>query len=212
MTMNLMFNSSALDNAEANWAAITALGEHGYVAIDDATVVALAALLNGKQLVNGETVTTYDFSFSEDDGYEHVEAHVNAFGPCLLDAETLGKVRDLLAPHDRAVEMLDLIVERKLQISMSTTDLGGRSKPHVLGVNWIADEVEFNRTGSNMYRLLNMLGIPSDPNNGDGGEVDFETFEKAVNDNEAYLTGSDRRLIAFIACAKRHGATKVYWA
>jgi len=226
MSMNLISTNRAADNdgrAKADWAAITAVSAadaaspyptEGYVSVSPEAVVAIAALLDGAPLSNGQTVTTYDFSSSDGEFGKAFDAHVNAFGPSLLDEVRMAALRAILAPFPSAIAMLDVVVERGLQVSLSTDDLAGRPNPHLKAVNWVADEVEIRLSGGWMKQMLSDIGIPVDALSGDEGtgEVDFETFAKAVNDNHLDTDYPSDRLQAFVACARRQSATHVYWA
>lgn len=184
------------------------------VALDHRAVVDAAALLNGVVLTNGEAVTSYDFSGTREDGVEHLEAHVMGFGPGLLPIDVLESLRILLKPHDGAEEALDDAIGRGIQMSMSTQDGGMREKPHMRIVDADADTVEFQATASSMHRMLRTLGVESITRDVEDefGEVDFATFERAVQTN-GHLTGSlHAKLERFVACARRNDAVTVYWA
>lgn len=221
MSMNLIHTNRNVDQgarAKADWAAITAISAadpaspyptEGYVPVSAEAVVALAALLDGAPLASGDSVTTYDFSFDED-GRAHVEAHVNGFGPSLLDQHKLEAMRAILAPFASAIAMLDEVVSRGLQISLSTETPGGDQVAHLKAVNWPADEVEINRCSGNMVAMLRALGLAVP--DAEAGETDFATFAAAVNDNAARTDYPADRLRAFVACGQRQGATHVYWA
>lgn len=222
MTMNLIHTNRNVDRAvraKTDWAALTAISAtdasslypaEGYVTVDAQAIVHIAALLDGKSLTNGQTVTTYDFSFDREGGDRYFEAHVNAFGPSLLPADRLEAVRTLLSATPIAVAMLDEIVARGLQVSLSTESYSGQIMPHIKCVNWPADEVEINRSGGNMVAMLRDLGLRVRM---DGpSEVPFEDFARAVNDNAARTDYPGDRLRAFVACGRRQGATHVHWA
>lgn len=222
MSMNLISTNRAAtnqgDRAATDWAALTAISAtdaaspyptEGYVAVSPQAIVALAALLDDATLANGQTVTTYDFS-CDHDGRAHVEAHVNAFGPSLLDAEQLLAVRAILAPFPIAIAMLEEVIVRDLQVTLSTDLLNGTQSPYLKPVNWPADEVEINRSGGNMVAMLRDLGLTVPGH--EAGETDFETFAKAVNDNGDNTDYPAERLRAFVACGRRQRATHVYWA
>lgn len=227
MTMNLISTNRNIDQegrAKADWTALTAISaadsqspypSEGYVRVDAETVVAIAALLEGAVLQNGETVTTYDFS-GEEDGSLFMEAHVEGFGPGLLDEGTMASLRTILAPFPHAIAMLDEVVTRGLQCRLSTETLTDLPIPHLKAVNWPADEVEINRSASGMISMLRGLGLgehcKSDESGDASGEIDFETFAKAVETNGASATYPQARLQAFVACARRQSATHVHWA
>lgn len=227
MSMNLISTNRAVDTdavAKANWAAITAVSAadaespyptEGYVRVTPAAVAAAAALLAGAPLANGQTVTTYDFSRGEDEeGGAYTEAHVKSFGPSLLDAERMAALRAILAPFPHAAAMLDVVVERGLQVTLSTETPAGLACAHLQGVNWVADEVEIRLSGGWMKQMLSDLGLPYDTLSDDQGfgEVDFETFAKAVNDNHAATDYPSEVLREFVACGRRQSATHVHWA
>lgn len=221
MTMNLIHTNRDVDQdarAKADWAAVTAVSAadpaspypgEGYVALTADAVVALAALLDGAPLDSGDSVTTYDFSF-EADGQTHVEAHVNGFGPSLLGQDRLDAMRAVLAPFPSATAMLDLVITRRLQLSLSTETPGGAQVPHLKAVNWPADEIEINRCSGNMVAMLRDLGLVVP--DAEAGETDFATFAAAVSDNADRTDYPADRLRAFVACGQRQGATHVYWA
>lgn len=204
MSMNLMIQTANPVDASVEWAAITAIAPEGLVMIEDKAVTLLAQLLDGTKLANGEIVTGY--AMEEDDCMSSL---VSAFGPCLLPADKIDAIRVILADVPKAIEILDLTIERKLQISFngSESHLGA----HVKGVNWAADEVEINRSGGSMLNMLEDLGIPV-VRGTDMGEVAFDVFAKAVNDNEVLSERVLDRLEQFVACGRRNGAVKVYWA
>ncbi|MAM84366.1 MAG: hypothetical protein CL472_06800 [Acidobacteria bacterium] len=208
MSMNLMFsNNEAESRAERDWKAINTVAEiDGIVWIEDSTADACARLLNGATLSNGERVCAFDNS---DEEFE--ESLVCSFGPSLLDEQTREALRELLETDrtggNKAAAMLDLIVELGLQVYVSGKDLVGA---RLVGVNSAADKVEINRCDNNMYAMLRQLGVTFDPTE-EFGEVAFPIFEKAVNDN-ADFTDMPERLRAFIECARRNGASEVYWA
>lgn len=225
MSMNLILTNHRIDQkarAKADWTALTAISAgdpaspyptEAYVSVSADAVVAIAALLDDAMLLNGQTVTTYDFSM-EDDGFKRTEAHVNAFGPALLDAERMSAVREILAPFPSAIAMLDEVVARGLQISLSTETLSGQEIPHLKGVNWPGDEVEINRCSGNMISMLRDLGLGEHCGDETGlrGEVDFDTFAKAVADRGDLTDYQADRLNAFVACGRRRSATHVHWA
>lgn len=225
MSLNLIATNRNVDNAgkaTSDWSAIKAVSaadaaspypSEGYVAVSVDAIVVIAALLDGAVLTNGERVTTYDFSGEDADGVMRFEAHVNAFGPSLLQPRQLEALRRHLAPFPHAVAMLDLTIERDLQISLSTTDLMQRPQPHLKGVNWVADEVEINRCASNMLAMLRDLGLGEHIRSGETiGEVPFEDFARAVSANGHAVDYDARRLQRFVACGRRQGATHVHWA
>lgn len=225
MSINLVSTNRNIDGstrAAADWSAIKAISgadaaspypTEGYVSVSIEAIVVIAALLDGAVLTNGERVTTYDFSGEDQGGVMHHEAHVNAFGPSLLQPRQLEALRRHLAPFPHAIAMLDLTIERDLQISLSTTDLMQRSAPHLKAVNWPADEVEINRSSGNMLAMLRDLGLDAYTRKGDSvGEVEIDVFAKAVNDNGHRIDMDPRRLDRFVACARRQQATHVHWA
>ena len=225
MSLNLISTNRNVDNesrAKSDWAAITAISAadatspyptEGYVTVSPEAIVSLAAALDGAVLTNGEMVTTYDFTHT-DEGRTFFDAHINAFGPSLLQPQQLATLRETLAPFPHAIAMLDLIIERDLQISLSTTDYAQSAIPHLKGVNWQADEVEINATASTMHTMLESIGLGQYlSKTEESGEVEFDTFAKAVNDNSHKVFAiSPDRLGRFVANGLRHGATHVYWA
>lgn len=212
MSLNLLFTRATTRDDAAEWTAIKALGnESGQVALDAATVIAIAALLEDAPLVNGEKVTTYDFSMTDDEtGVYHADAHVNAFGPSLLAADKLEALRALVRPHAGAEAMVDHIVSRGLQISLSTSDLGMRPNPHLKGVNWEADEVEVKASGGLMHQVLGRLGVPT--GDAESGECPFPDFAAAFERRGSDLGQMQPHMQAFVDCARRHDAVTVYWA
>lgn len=211
MSISLMFQSSADRDAAALFTSIKALGDEcGRVPVDDATVVAAAALLEDAPLEGGETVTTYDFSMADDEtGARIVEAHVQAFGPCLLAADKLEALRALVARHPGALAMLDHVVAERLQVSLSTSDLAGRAMPHLKGSNVEADEVSIGGSGT-VNAILDRIAIG---NRFDAmGEVAFDTFAAAVDEHGHRLGSMLPRVERFVACARRRQAQTVYWA
>lgn len=220
MSVNLMIESATPQDATANWTAITAVSKadpaspyptEGYVALSMDAIVRAAHLLEGAVLANGERVSAYDFSRDADGEFPAiVEAHVSAFGPSLLPQQTLDALRAELAAFPHAIAMLDVVIARGLQISLSTQNLSQRDMPHLKGVNWTADEVEINRCSSNMNEMLRKLGFSPEPRSS-SGELEFDAFAAAVNDN-GWRTDMPDRLDAFVAMGRRQNATKVYWA
>ena len=208
MSMNLMFSSKNDDaRFERDWTAIKEIADvDGIVWIENSTADALARLLDGAALSNGERVCAFDHS--DDDFYESM---VCEFGPTLLDEQTREAFRELLETDRtggaKAAALFDLVCERGLQIRASGKDhVGAR----VVAVNSAADEVEINRSSGSMYAMLRDLDILFNPE-AEVGETTFEIFAKAVNDN-ADRTDIPERLRAFVECARRNDANEVYWA
>ena len=210
MTIRLIHtNDASTDNAATNWAAIKEIaGEHGTIKLSEATVDAVARLLEDATLTNGEFVHAYP---SDGDEFS-MASFVAGFGPGLLPENAYRELRTLLESDDNgiaAVELLDTVVELGLQISLSGKEFPS-AHSHIKAVNWPADDININRCSGNMYQMLRDLRIKVDTQ-ADSGEVDFSTFAQAVNDN-AELTDMAPRLRAFVACAERNNATRVYWA
>ena len=211
MSMNLMFaNEANPDRAAHHWAAITTIApNHGMITLDENIVNDIARLLDGQELTGGERVRTY--SYEDDDDYA---AMVCAFGPSLLPVQIQDQVRDRLANDANgkaAVRLFNEILRLELQISLAGKE---HCDAHLKGVNWPADDVEINRCSGNMYGMLRSLGFAHNIAKGDesgSGEVDFAEFAEAVRCN-AFRTDMPERLERFVACARRNGATKVYWA
>ncbi len=205
MSMNLMHDTAAEFDAASYWAAITAIAPEGIVYISPETVTEAAKLLKNALLSNGERVTAYHYPLDEEFA---MPSFVPPFGPSLLGEDTFRQLRTLLEEEsEAAVAMFDTIVELGLQISLSGEDyLGSRLK----GVNGVADEVEINRSSGNLYEMFRQLGVDYDGPAG-YGEIELTKFEAAVEQN-GWRTDMPDRLEAFIACAKRQGATNVHWA
>lgn len=215
MSVNLIHTivtDSNEDNTRAarDWAAITAItgSNDGLVAVSDATIDAIARLVEDVALSNGQTVTAYPRDAEDEWGYQ---SYVPAFGISLLDAGTLAQVRGLLEQDEnaeKALALFDLIVERGLQMRFNGTD---HCFSRIVAVNWPADEVEINRSSGNMSRMFQTLGL-GDTEREHGSEmIALPVFADAV-ENRAMYTDMPDRLEAFLACAKRNGATHVYWA
>ncbi len=204
MSMNLMFSNgtSASDLATTQWAGITKIADEGIVYIADETVRAIADLLDGANLSNGEVVTAYNFG--------PCESLVCDFGPGLLRAEDFRLLYTLLEKEDeKALAMLNHITESGLQIRFCGKDhIGAR----IVGVNASDDMVEFNRANGNMIHMIQQLGL-GNCNDADAyhGETTLENFRAAVEKN-GESTDWMPRLQAFIDCAQRYQATSVYWA
>lgn len=200
MSMNLMIQTETARDTAASWAAFTAIAADGLAFIDDATVYAVAKLLDGVTLTNGEPVTAYAW----DDGYP---SYVASFGPCLLPDDILAQMYDILADKPAAHAMLTAAVELGLQVSLNGKE---HCEAYLKGVNWPADEVEINRTSGNMFNMLDLLGIEFDPK-AESGQVTFSQFEEAVA-RFGWATDMNERLVRFVAYGKRNSATSVYWA
>ena len=211
MSMNLIIrnDNQADDTAAVNWSTIKAAAQndHGMVTIDDETITSIARLVADVTLSNGETVSAYAYD-DEDDFYA---TYVSAFGPSLLPTKVQDEVRDRLATADNgkvAVKLFNEIIRLGLQISFHGTEL---CPAHIKGVNWVADEVEINRSNGNMCNMLGVLGLGDAVDTQEGtGEVSFERFLQAVNDN-ACQTDMPDRLQALVASGQRRNATHVYW-
>ena len=106
----------------------------------------------------------------------------------------------------QAVALFNEVLRRGLMISLHGKEFCGA---HISAVNSLADVVEFDRTATNMYRMIGDLGLPTGEEN--PCEVDLETFAAAV-DNRGWMTDRPERLQAFVACARRNGAQTVFWA
>ena len=195
-------NDNAPNNSKANWKAICAAAPDGFVFIREAVIDDCAKLLEGVLLSNGEVVASYPKD-------EYYPSYVDSFGPGLLPDDILVKLFEILEENDAAVKLLQTIVERELQISFKGKETHAPGA-YIKGVNWRADEIEINRSGGNMYRMLEVLGIDTNTES-ESGEVAFEEFEKAVKERGIYVDIFER-LEQFIECAKRNNATHVYWA
>ena len=209
MSLTLLFsNDTAPETSEAIWEQITSIADqHGLIEIDNDTVSSIARVLDGVSLSNGELVSAYPND--EDDFYEPV---VFAFGPSLLSTYLQDAIRTRLAAGKngkQAARLLDMIIRLKISVSFNGKD---HCFARMTAVNWAADCVEINRTEGNMTHMLRLLGVDHarDPESS-CGEIDFETFRKAVDAN-GHLVDMTDRLDAFVACAARHQATTVYWA
>lgn len=200
MSMNLMIVSETVRDTTADWAAITDIAKDGLAFIDDATVYAIAKVLDGVTLTNGEPVAAYPWD-------EHYPSFVSSFGPSLLPEEVLAQLYDILADKPQAFAMLTLIVERGLQVSFNGKE---HCDAYIKGVNWPADEVEINRTSGNMYNMLDLLGIEFD-SKAESGECTFEQFEEGVA-RFGWATDMNEKLLRFIQYGKRNNAISVYWA
>jgi hypothetical protein len=204
MSMNLMFTPKTPIDHSGNWAALKQIGEQGLVWLDDATVTKVATLLDGASLANGQSVFTYAAEEGDPQG-----SYVGSFGPSLLDEEKLAKLRALLAPTAAATALLEAVLERGVQMVLSGTDMCGA---HVKPVNTAADVVEFNVANTGLVYLLQSLGVPAKPEDGQtGGEIGFPEFERAIQDNRRNLGGYAVRMDAFLACARRNDAALVHW-
>jgi hypothetical protein len=218
MSVNLI-HTVLNDNDEAGestseriWKAITAItgdeGTAGLLPLEEATVDQIATLLEGAYLTNGQNVRSYPR-----DGEEEWSqgSFVYCFGPSLLGEDSFRQVRTLLEQDPngaKAVALFDLVTELGIQISLNGKD---HYIPRMTVTNWPADDVEINRTESNMARMFQVLGLGDTEREHCSSSIPFEVFEKAVNDNGIYTDIPDQ-LEAFIACAKRNGSTHVYWA
>ena len=211
MTVNLIHTidaatAGAEDRATRDWTSIKAISEDGFVFIDEDTVNKIAALVDGQTLSNGEHVSAY--AYEEDEAHA---AYVSAFGPSLLPTQVQDQIRDRLAAGDKgkeAARLFDLVISLGLQISLQGKEF---CPPYIKAVNWIADEVEINRTSSNMARMFTSLGLGGWNEENSSLNVPLDIFAKAVNDN-GHQTEMPERLEAFIACARRNNSTHVYWA
>lgn len=206
MSINLMHASdTARTDAAAIWSQVTQYTDkHGILEIDSDTVNAIARLLENAPLANGQSVTAYAL---DDDFYEPM---VCSFGPSLLSCELQDAVRNRLDNTKNgkaAVRLFNLILRLGIQVGFSGAD---HCFARMVAVNGPADEVEISRTSVNMYEMLRQLGIAYDSES-DYGEVDFETFRKAVQDN-GWRVDMAQRLDDFVACAQRNEATRVFWA
>ena len=213
MSVNLILRVEGTDTEatnKANWEAMKAAAGHEWamVTIDDDTIKSIGRLLDGVTLTNGETVTAY--ACDEDDQYA---AMICGFGPSLLPTQVQDQVRDRLATTENgkaAVRLFNEVIRLGLQVAFNGTE---HCPGHIKGVNWVADEVEFNRSSGNMNAMLRELGlgdaVDADPDS-DFGEVEFDRFVQAVNDNGLY-TDCGQKLQRLVACGQRRGATHIYW-
>lgn len=200
MSMNLMIQTAIVRDTAADWAAFTAIAPDALAFVDDATVYAVAKLLDGVTLTNGEPVAAYAW----DDGYP---SYVSAFGPSLLPEDVLAQLYDILADKPQAHAMLTVAIERGLQVTLNGKE---HCDAYLKGVNWPADEVEINRTSGNLFNMLDLLGIEFD-SKAESGECTFDQFEEGVA-RFGWATDMNERLIRFIQYGKRNNATHVYWA
>lgn len=211
MSVNLILrnDNAAEDVAHTQWVAIQAVSQNewGMVTITDAAVTEIARILEDAPLSNGQMVTAYPMDYDD-----QLSSMVSGFGPCLLAADLQDKVRAVLAGTDNgtiAVALFDKMIEMGLQVSLNGS---GHCDPYIKGVNWIADEVEINRTATNMLVMMrDELGLDASSDESGCGEVTFDAFAKAVNDN-AVFTDMPQRLRALVECGRRQNATHVYWA
>ena len=84
------------------------------------------------------------------------------------------------------------------------------TEPYLAAVNTPADTASIDLGSGSMYAMLKKLGIETDAER-ETGETSLEIFEKAVNDN-ADMTDCPASLRDFLECARRNGASQVYWA
>ena len=208
MSMSLMFTSDEISNrGTSDWAAIQEVSDvDGLVWIEDSTVDACARLLQHAVLSTGKPVLTFDHSDEE-----YHESFVSDFGPSLLDEETREALRELLETDrkggEKAAALFDLICERQLMINLVGKDI---TEPYLAAVNTPADTASIDLGSGSMYAMLKKLGIETDAER-ETGETSLEIFEKAVNDN-ADMTDCPASLRDFLECARRNGASQVYWA
>ncbi|AXK43808.1 hypothetical protein [Erythrobacter aureus] len=201
MSTSLHFATATPRDSASLWAAINAVAPQGTIALTDEVVQQIAELLEGVKLTNGQSVFTYVA-----DNPRHA-SYVGDFGPCLLEERILAKLRETLAAHsDDAARMLDTVVSLRVQIGFTGSEDG---PARLDAVNWEADTVEVRLTNGRFDQMLTTLEIPFERDEATG-EVDFTTFEAAVA-ARGLNTGMSVPLNAFVACAKRHDATKVYW-
>lgn len=204
MSMNLMLELADPADAAEDWAAIRAVSQDGFVWLDEDTVTAVAKLLDGAVLANNESVFCY---VAEDD--DPNRSYVSPFGPSLLRPDMLARLRALLSVKPAAITLLDVVIERRLQITLQGKE---DCDAHIKGVNWNSDDIEINRCSSTLLDMLETLVVPAGESEV-GGQVEFETFARAVNDNGRFCgLRTDRRLQDFIACGRRNGAVAVRWA
>lgn len=208
MSMSLMFTSDALTNrGTSDWTAIKEVSDvDGLVWLEDSTVDACARLLQCAVLSTGKLVLAFDHSDEE-----YHESFVSDFGPSLLDEETREALRELLETDrkggEKAAALFDLICERQLMINLVGKSI---TEPYLAAVNTTADTASIDLGPSSMYAMLKKLGIETDAES-EMGETSLEIFEKAVNDN-AHMTDRPASLRDFLECARRNGASEVYWA
>lgn len=211
MSFNLMVRNDNQfpDTDEVNWNAIKSVAKNdsGSVTIDDKTVRAIARLLDGVILTSGATVCA-DY-YNKRDKKRPVQ--VAPFGPALLPEDLKEDVRDLLAATDNgklAVRLFDFMSSFGLQVRLTGTHI---SPANITGVNCVAEEVDITRSGDDMYQMLGLLGLgDAVVDDANEGEVSFDRFVEAVNDN-GYKTDMHMRLFEFMLSGSRARATHVYW-
>lgn len=207
MTMNLIFSKETTEvDAGAIWGEVkTVSDQHGMVELSDDTVDSIARLLESVIMINGEPVAAYP---ADDDGF--YEPFVSAFGPSMVDTWLQDRIRDRLAQDANgktAVRLFDIILKHGIQVAFHGKD---HCFARMSAVNWRADDCTINRCASNMFAMLDALEIAYDAK-ADSGEVSLEAFEQAV-EKHGWKVDVLKQVDRFIACAKRHNATTVYWA
>lgn len=201
MTMNLMLATPGDNAHDAAWEEICAHSLNGYIFLDNKTVDLVAAELENVQLSNGQFVCAYPSEEGDPN-----PALICSFGPALLPATKLEAIRSILAAKPGAAELLDFIVSKNLQIRFR-----GESHllAHMAAANVAAEEVEINMGEGNMLQMIADLGLGL--YNG-AGEVPFDRFVQAVNDNGHLARYPTDQLHSFIAYGKGRNAIAVCWA
>lgn len=210
MSANLMI-TTAVDAYDANRAALVAIAPDAQVATDDAAVRAIAQLLEGVRLDNGETVSAYPT-----DADDEMKSEVFAFGPSLLAPAKLQALRALVAERIPAASaLLDEVIERNLQIAFR----GSQSwhGAYVRADANTADDVEVNYCVSTLVGMFDDLGLgdynPPEGEQSVSKDVPFEEFVAAVDERGRDVEFRIQpKLKAFLAMARRRGAVTVYFA
>lgn len=208
MSVNLIHANDNASNDNNTWAIISSIALHGKVELEDHTVKKITAFLEDAVLINGEKVTAYP---CENEEYS-LPDYVASFGPSVLGEDSYRTIRTFLEEDkagETAVELFDAIVENNIQVTFSGRSFSNAS---MSAQNWPADDVEINRTTTNMARMMSLLGLEAfNDNSCVSANIPLSVFEKAVKNN-GQKTGMPERLQQFVDCAKRSGSTYVYWA
>jgi hypothetical protein len=208
MSANLMI-TTAVDTYSANRAALVAIAPDAQVATDDAAVRAIAQLLEGVRLDDGQ----FAYPMDEDD---QMSSEVFAFGPSLLAPAKLKELRALVAERiPAAAALLDEVIDRNLQIAFR----GSQSwhGAYVRADANAADDVEVNYCVSTLKGMFDDLGLGDyNPPKGEQSvskDVPFEEFVAAVDERGRDIEHRIQpRLKAFIEMGRRRGAVTVYFA
>jgi hypothetical protein len=203
MSVNLMLlGDAATDAAFASaWSDMTAIAPEGQVPITDKLVRDAAVLLQDVRLSNGQKVGAY--VMDEDD---QMSSLVSDFGPSLLPADKLAEIRDLLAPHEEALRLLDVVLEHDVQIRFSGSDMGRGA--HLCGCTSPAENVDVNMGKHWMIQTFEELGLSK---YGELEDVPFEEFAAAVANPPRMLSRGIAQLDRLVALGRKRGSTAVYW-